>query len=86
MPNPPMNIESEIREIKGMVARLYKSSKKRTWVPASWVKELTGWSNKKMMTAREKRIVEYRTNENGGYDYLLESIPEQLLINKQNQP
>lgn len=59
------------REIKALKA----SQDKATWIPAEWVLEITGWSNRRLQTAREQGIVETKP-EGKGYRYKLESIPE----------
>jgi hypothetical protein len=67
------------REIKA----LKQEQAKATWVSASWVTELTGWSPRRMQLARQQGIVEYKESGSGGYLYKLESIPEQFIKQKQ---
>jgi hypothetical protein len=67
------------REIKSLKA----TQDKATWVSASWVTELTGWSPRRMQLARQQGIVEYKESNGGGYLYKLESIPEQFIKQKQ---
>lgn len=65
------------REIKSLKA----TQEKTTWVPAEWVLEITGWTKRRLQTAREQGIVE--TKRHGqSYRYKLESIPE-IFIKKQ---
>lgn len=67
------------REIKAMK----KEQDKATWVSASWVTELTGWSPRRMQLARQQNIVQYKESNGGGYLYKLESIPEIFIKQKQ---
>lgn len=60
------------REIKSLKA----TQEKETWVPVSWILEVTGWSKRKLQAAREQKIIEYKKSDGGGYLYKLESIPE----------
>jgi hypothetical protein len=59
------------REIKALTAQ-----SKATWVGPSWIMQITGWSKRKLQSAREQGIVEFKQNEAGGLVYKLESIPE----------
>ena len=67
------------REIKA----LKKEQDKATWVSASWVTELTGWSPRRMQLARQQKLIEFKENNTGGYLYKLESIPEIFIKQKQ---
>lgn len=66
------------REIKALAGQ-----SKSTWVSSSWIMGVTGWSKRKLQSAREQGIVEFKKNEAGGLVYKLESIPEQFLKVKQ---
>jgi hypothetical protein len=68
-----------LREIKSLKAHQGKA----TWVPPSWVTEITGWKKGKLQQAREQGIVEVKESPGGGWLYKLESIPEQFIIKKQ---
>lgn len=79
-------MDSDIkREFDKLHKRLKEltEEKKSTWVPPSWIMEITGWSKRKLQTAREQGIVETKESPGGGYLYLLESIPEIFLKVKQ---
>lgn len=65
------------REIKALKA----AQEKATWVSANWILDATGWSKRRLQTAREQKIVETKKNRSG-YLYKLESIPE-IFIKKQ---
>lgn len=67
------------REIKSLKA----TQDKATWVSVSWILEVTGWTKRKLQTAREQKIIEYKESGSGGYLYKLESIPEQFIKQKQ---
>lgn len=66
------------REIKALAGQ-----SKSTWVSPSWIMEITGWSKRKLQSAREQGIVEFKESPGGGYLYLLESIPEIFIKQKQ---
>jgi hypothetical protein len=67
------------RELKALTAM----QKKETWVPYSWVIDVTGWTNNRLQQAREQGIIASKKSDKGGYLYKLESIPEQFIIKKQ---
>lgn len=67
------------RELKA----LRELQSKATWVGASWITDLTGWTPRRMQLARQQGIVEYKESGKGGYLYKLESIPEQFIKQKQ---
>lgn len=56
--------------------------KKQTWVTAYFLRELTGWDDKKIRQARIQGVVESRC-VGKGVQYLVQSIPEEFLIKKQ---
>ena len=59
--------------------------KEATWVSVRFIQDLTGWNGTKLFEVRKQGIVQHRKNKAGGYEYMLESIPEQFLIkNKSN--
>jgi hypothetical protein len=66
------------REIKALAVQ-----SKATYVGPSWIMQITGWSKRKLQSAREQGIVEFKKNEAGGLVYKLESIPEILIKHKQ---
>lgn len=77
-------------ELKAYLDRINKKlndlaaqARKETWVPAGWVRDLTGWDREKLRQARDQAIVEHKRSPGGGWLYKLESIPEQFLIRKQ---
>ena len=82
-----MNLEAEILDIKrtqaridGKLTALLNKPEKKTWVPVSFVTDLTGWDGEKLRQVREAKIIEFRHRKDcGGYEYLLESIPEQFI-------
>lgn len=73
------------QEIKREFDRLHREIKalagqnKSTWVGPSWIMQITGWSKRKLQSAREQGVVEWKKNEAGGLVYKLESIPEQFI-------
>lgn len=78
-----MNVETEIARIKQLLERLDKNSRpKQNWVSVSWITSITGWNGEKLRQAREQGIVQFRDKSTGGYEYLLQSVPDQFLINK----
>lgn len=70
------------------LSELMRNSDKKTWISVRFIQDLTGWDGIKLFEARKQKIIEYRKNKNGGYEYLLESIPDQFLIkvNQHEQP
>jgi len=76
-------------EIKREFDKLHKEIKalaghqKSTWVSASWLMEITGWSKRKLQSAREQGIVEHKKSNGGGMLYKLESLPEIFIKQKQ---
>jgi hypothetical protein len=78
-----MNVETEISRIKQLLERLDKNSRpKQNWVSVSWITSVTGWNSERLRQAREQGLVEYRKKGSGGFEYLLQSIPDQFIINK----
>lgn len=79
-----MSVEAilkDVREIKVKVNKLYEANKPRqTWVNATWLKEMTGWSGERMREAREMDVVEYRKKKSGSYEYLVQSLDDKFLI------
>lgn len=69
-----MNIEAEIRSLKREIRLLKAEKAKETWVSVSVITGLTGWNHRDMTKARQQGLVKYRKNDNGGYDYLLQSL------------
>jgi hypothetical protein len=67
------------REIKALKA----TQEKATWVTHVWIAEVTGWNKRKLQAARDQKIIEFKESGTGGYLYKLESIPEQLIKQKQ---
>jgi len=80
-----MSVEEKIDRLSAKIDRLIKVNKeKEVWVTASWIMGLTGWSAGKMYKARQQGIIKFRTNDNGGIEYLLSSLPE-VFIKTQNK-
>lgn len=76
------DIQREFERLHREIKSLKAAQEKTTWVPAEWVLEITGWTKRRLQTAREQGIVE--TKRHGqSYRYKLESIPE-LFIKKQS--
>ena len=77
------------QDIKREFDKLHKrlkeltEDKRATWVGPSWIMNITGWSKRKLQTAREQGIVECKKNEAGGLVYKLESMPEIFIKQKQ---
>ena len=77
------DIKREFDRLHREIKALKKEQDKSTWVSVSWVLEITGWTKRKLQTAREQKIIEYKESEGGGYLYKLESIPEIIIKQKQ---
>lgn len=79
-------LKGQERIDKKLTALLNKPEKeihvqaKETWVKVSFVVMLTGWNKKKLYQARQQGLIEYRKTKEKGFEYLVESIPEQFLI------
>lgn len=79
-----MNLEAEIADIKKTLKIIASQNRpKQNWVSAKWILKLTGWNSKELASAREQKIVTYRENSAGTYDYLLQSVPEEFRIKKE---
>lgn len=65
--------------INEKLSLLIEEKKKETWVSASWITDLTGWSKERMRIAREQGVVKYKKSKEQSYKYLLESIPQQFI-------
>lgn len=74
-----MTLEQKIDRIYTMLREEKSKEKRETWVGPSWIKQLTDWNHEKLRQAREQKIIEYRESPGGGYQYKLESIPEQFI-------
>lgn len=68
-----------LREIKALKAEQDKA----TWLGPEWIMQATGWSKRKLQTAREQGIVEVKKTGERSYLYKLESIPEIFIKQKQ---
>lgn len=77
------DIKREFERLHREIKALKAEQNKATWVSAAWILEVTGWSKRRLQTAREQKIVEYKESEGGGYLYKLESIPEIFIKQKQ---
>lgn len=77
------DIKREFERLHREIKALKAGQDKATWVSAAWILEVTGWSKRRLQTAREQKIVEYKESEGGGYLYKLESIPELFIKQKQ---
>lgn len=62
--------------------------KKKTWVPASVITDLTGWDAEKLRKMRDLGLIEKRIKTEGKtkntYEYLLESL-NPLFINQKTK-
>lgn len=76
-------LKQQFERINEKLNALAAGLRKETWVSASWVSGITGWNFRKLAQAREQKIVEFKSNEKGGYLYKLESIPELFIKQKQ---
>lgn len=77
-----VEVKKEFNRINEKLTSLIQVSKKQTWASAHWVTKLTGWDGKELDSARKQNIIQFRKNNTGGYDYLLESIPS-IFIKKE---
>lgn len=77
------DIKREFERLHREIKSLKASQEKATWVPVSWVLEVTGWTKRKLQAAREQKIIEFKESPGGGYLYKLESIPELFIKQKQ---
>jgi hypothetical protein len=77
-------LKGQERIDKKLTALLNKEPKpeKETWVKVSFVVMLTGWSKRKLYQARQQGTITYRKTEEKGFEYLVESIPPQFILNK----
>lgn len=73
------DIKREFDRLNRKIEALKQEQAKATWVSASWVTDLTGWSPRRMQLARQQGIVEYKESRGGGYLYKLESIPDRFI-------
>ena len=67
------------KQINEKLTKLLEKPQKQTWVSVRFITDLTGWDGVALFQARKQKIIQYRKNPNGGYEYLLESLPEQLI-------
>jgi hypothetical protein len=77
------DIKREFDRLHRELKALRELQTKATWVTPMWILEATGWTKRKLQTAREQGIVEYKDSGAGSYLYKLESIPEQFIKQKQ---
>lgn len=77
------DIKREFERLHREIKALKAGQEKATWVSAAWILEVTGWTKRRLQTAREQKIVEYKESQGGGYLYKLESIPEIFIKQKQ---
>lgn len=81
-----MNLETEILDIKKTQIRidsklttLLGMRKKQTWVKVHFIQDLTGWTAERFRQARDGGVIEFRKTAANGFEYLLESLPEQFI-------
>lgn len=76
-----MDLETKqyLDRINSKLSMLIEGKKKETWVPASWVTDLTKWDPEKMRSAREHGIIKFKKSKKQSYSYLLESIPQEFI-------
>ncbi len=76
----------EIIERLDKIEKLIKNNRptvaKKSWVKIGIVKQLTNWNKEQMRKARENGLIRHRRGSNG-IEYLLESIDEKFIKNKQ---
>lgn len=73
-----------LRKFERLERRVDKSiavPEKKTWVKVKTITGLTGWNRDGLKAARKNKVVICK-RENGEIFYLLESLPERLIINK----
>jgi hypothetical protein len=71
------------RMVSDMRKEKLKDERKETWVRVGTIRELTPWTDKrKLEKARREGLLKQRRGANG-IEYLLESIPEIFLKQKQ---
>jgi hypothetical protein len=61
---------------------LAAGQRKETWVSVIWIQKITGWNKEDLKRARDQKIIEYK-REGKDWLYLLESVPDRFLIQKQ---
>jgi len=72
-------LKREIKTLASMVRQLVsKEARKKTWVRATVITDLTGWNGEKLRQAREYCYIKFEKRSDGIW-YLLESLPEQLI-------
>jgi hypothetical protein len=76
-------LKRQLDRIHRQLNELIAEKQKATWITSSWLMEITGWSKRKLQSAREQGIVEYKKGNNGGTLYKLESLPDIFIIKKQ---
>ena len=76
------DIKREFERLHREIKALKATQEKATWIPAEWVREITGWTMRRLQTARLQGIVEVKKHGQG-YRYKLESIPEIFIKQKQ---
>ena len=76
-------LKQQFELINKKLNALAAGQRKETWVSPVWVSKVTGWNFRELDQARKQNIVEYKTNDKGGYLYKLESIPEIFIKQKQ---
>lgn len=72
--------EKFLKRIDEKLTALLNASKKKTWVRATVITELTGWDKEGMRKARRYNIIETRKKENV-LEYCLESLPQMFIKN-----
>lgn len=74
------------RRLKAMERRILQSlapKKEEHWVRVSTIVKLTGWNKERLRRARNEGTVTYK-RENGSFLYLLESVPQILILKHEN--
>lgn len=77
-------IDKIMQTVSRIDVRTAKSThrpEKKTWVKVKTITTLTGWDRYTLQAARENGTIIWKKNDKGFW-YLLESIPERLIINK----
>ena len=73
------DIARKLDRVDAKLTTLLNKPKKETWVSVRFIQDLTGWDGLTLFEVRKQNIITHRKNKNGGYEYLLESIPDQFI-------
>jgi hypothetical protein len=83
--NNPVSMNDLYAILQRIEHKLEPLKQTPTWVPASWIMELTGWTCKKLEKARNagQSVITWRQKKGKDPEYLVQSIDPVFIIKRE---